>query len=80
MKNEEIYEILTDIFRDVFDDDTFVLMAETNAADVPEWDSFNHVNILVASEMKFGIKFGLAEINELENVGAFVELIRKKLE
>jgi len=80
MDDEEIYAILTEIFRDVFDDDSFVLTPETSAANVPEWDSFNHVNILVASELKFGIKFKLSEINELENVRDFVDLIRSKLE
>ena len=80
MDNEKIYAILTYIFRDVFDDDTFVLTPETSAANVPEWDSFNHVNILVATELKFGIHFNLSEIHELENVGGFVDLISNKLD
>ena len=43
------------------------------------WDSFNHINIVVAIESKFGIKFHTAEVEELRNVGDLVELVEKKL-
>jgi acyl carrier protein len=49
------------------------------AADIAEWDSFNHINLIVATEAKFGIKFQTTEIESLRNVGHFVELIGKKL-
>ena len=48
------------------------------AKDVQDWDSFNHINLVVATEARFGIKFQTAEIESLRNVGQFVELIRKK--
>ena len=75
----EIYEQLTEIFRDLFDDDTLVLRPETTAADVPGWDSFNHVNLIVAVEARFNIKFKTAEIEALRNVGHLVEVIESKL-
>jgi acyl carrier protein len=79
MDQAEIYSGLQDIFRDIFDDDEITLTATTSATDIPEWDSFNHVNIIVASEMRFGVKFRAAELDELKNVGDFVGLVQKKL-
>jgi acyl carrier protein len=75
----EIYEQLTEIFRDLFDDDTLVLRPDITAADVPGWDSFNHVNLIVAVEARFNIKFKTAEIEGLRNVGHLVEVIESKL-
>ncbi len=79
MQQQEIYSKLTEIFRDIFDDETLVLRPEMTAADVEEWDSFNHINLIVATEARFGIKFQTAEVESLKNVGHFVELIEKKL-
>lgn len=79
MDQPEIYSALQDIFRDIFDDDAIALTATTSASDIPEWDSFNHVNIIVASEMRFGVKFRAAELDDLKNVGDFVHLLEQKL-
>lgn len=79
MTTEQIYAQLTDIFRDLFDDDSIVLTPETTAADVPGWDSFNHINLIVATEARFKIKFRTAEIESLRNVGHFVEVIQSKV-
>lgn len=79
MENAQIYEQLTEVFRDVLNEDRLRLTAELTAADVPKWDSFNHINIVVASEEKFGIKFKTAELEQLRNVGQFVDLIDRKL-
>ena len=51
----------------------------SRAKDIAEWDSFNHINILVASEMRFGVRFTSAEVETLNNVGDFVRLIQEKL-
>jgi acyl carrier protein len=79
MQPSEIDTRLTEIFRDIFDDDNLTLRPEMTAADVKDWDSFNHINLIVATEAKFGIKFQTAEIESLKNVGHFEELIAKKL-
>lgn len=78
MTSEQIYTQLTEIFRDLFDDESLVLNPETTAADVPGWDSFNHINLIVATEQKLGIRFNTAEIESLRNVGHFVEVIQSK--
>ena len=78
MGDKEIFEALTEIFHDLFDDDSVVLRPETSAADIPEWDSFNHINLVVAIEQRFGIKFRTAEVEALHNVGEMVELIEHR--
>ena len=74
-----ILPILTDICREVLGDPGLVLTAETAANDVQDWDSMNHITIVVESERRFGVKFRTAEIEELRNVGDFVRLIEAKL-
>lgn len=78
MSSTEIYQRLTGIFRTTFDDDTLTISPTTSAKDVDGWDSFNHINIVVATEQAFGIKFTTAEIQVLKNIGDFVALIEKK--
>jgi len=78
MESPEIMEELTGIFRDVLNDESLKLTPELTAADVPQWDSFNHINIVAATEVHFGIKFKTAELEQLRNVGEFVKLIDSK--
>ena len=80
MDEGQVYAGLTDIFREMFADDTIVLRPQMTAGDVDGWDSFNHLSIMVAVEGRFGIRFGTKEIETLTNVGALVELIQAKLD
>ena len=79
MQQEDLYAQLTEIFRDLFDDDEIVLTPGLTAADVPEWDSFNHINLIVAVESRFGIKFQTAELESMQTVGHLADLIQSKL-
>lgn len=79
MTETEIYAGLNEIFRDLFADDSIVLTPETTADQVPGWDSFNHINILVAAEGRFGVRMNSAETEGLVNVGALVGYIRSRL-
>ena len=79
MQTKEIYNELTCIFRDIFDDESIVLRPELTAADVAEWDSFNHINLIVAVEQRFKIKFKTAELEQLHSVGELVGLVEAKL-
>jgi acyl carrier protein len=79
MPLEDIYAQLTAIFHDLFDDDTIVLTPELTAAEVPEWDSFNHINLIVVIESTFKIKFQTAELEQLHTVGHLATLIQQKL-
>jgi acyl carrier protein len=79
MQSQDIYAQLTLIFHDIFDDDTLVLTPGVTAAEVPEWDSFNHINLIVAIEGRFKIKFQTAELESLHTVGHLADLIAAKL-
>ncbi|HMF77945.1 MAG TPA: acyl carrier protein [Bryobacteraceae bacterium] len=79
MNEEQIYPALTVVFRDVLDDDTLILKPTLTARDVEGWDSLTHVNLIVAVESRFGIKFRTAELESLKNVGQFVQLIGQRL-
>jgi len=78
MTRELIQQELTSVFRDVFDNETILITDQTTAKDIPQWDSLNHINLIIAAEQRFKIKFLTAEITRLANVGQFVELILKK--
>lgn len=78
MTEAQIYDALTQVFRDVFDDDDIVLTPETTADDIDGWDSQAHVNLTVAAEVRFDVRFRTAELESLHNVGEFVRLIRDK--
>jgi acyl carrier protein len=78
MTEQQIYAALTGVFRDVFDDDTITIRKDTTAGDIDGWDSQAHVTLVVATEMKFGIRFRTAEFEKLRNVGDFVRLIEGK--
>ena len=79
MTEAEIYDALTDVARDVFDEDTLQLGPETRAPDVPGWDSQGNIMLIVAAEQRFGVRFRPAEFESLRNVGDFVSLIAAKL-
>jgi len=75
MSSTATLEELNKIFCDVFDDDQIVIFAEMTANDVDEWDSLNHINIVVAVEKKFNVKFTTKEIMTYENVGQFANAV-----
>jgi acyl carrier protein len=62
----------------VFGDEELTLQRETTADDVDGWDSLMHVNLVVAVENDFGIRFAVAEMASLANVGEWIDLIESK--
>ena len=79
MSSTDLYEKLTDIFRDIFDDDDLVLTEQMTAEDVDEWDSLSHIRLIVAVEKDFDVSFSSSEIASLENVAQLAELTQRKL-
>jgi acyl carrier protein len=76
MTDQELFNTLTGILRDILLDDLIVLTKDTRREDVPNWDSFNYINFIVAVEVKFGVKFKVADIESFENVGAIVQQLK----
>jgi len=79
MTRADIYRKLDEVFQDVFDDESIHVSDETTANDIEDWDSLEHINLMVAVENAFGIKFNMGQIGSLKNVGEMVDLIEKKV-
>lgn len=78
MEEAQIYDKLTGVFRDVFDEEDLVLEPGTTANEVDGWDSLAHIRLVLAVSKAFGVKFSASEIGGLKNVGEFVDVIKTK--
>ena len=79
MEKEEIYERLNNVFRDVFDDDSIVVTPDTTSNDIEDWDSLEHINLVVEVEQEFGVKFSMNEVTTMKNVGEMVDIIISRI-
>ena len=75
MSREEVFERLTEVFRAVFDDDSIELKETTTAKDIEDWDSFEHINLIVAVENEFSIKVPMGKVTTMKDVGEMVDII-----
>lgn len=75
MTREQVYERLNKVFREELDDETIELHDETVASDVDGWDSFEHVNLIVAVEEEFQFKIPMNKVISMKNVGEMVDII-----
>jgi len=79
MNNTEIIAELQPIFADILDLPDLRLTAKTTAPEVEGWDSLAHINLVVAIEKHYKVKFALGELQDLKNVGDMADLIIRKL-
>ena len=73
-----VFEEVKAIFRDVFDDEEMEVTSEMTARDYDDWDSLAQIQLIVAAERRFHIKFTTEEMKNLKNVGDFVQRIEEK--
>ena len=73
--SESVIAGLTDIFRDLFDDDAITLTRETNADDIEDWDSLQQINIVLAAQQKFGLKLNARKTLDFDHVGQLADYI-----
>ncbi len=78
MTREQVYEKLNEVFHDVFDEETIQVNDSTTANDIEDWDSLEHINLIVAVEKSFEIKFTMGEVTGMKNVGAMVDIILER--
>ena len=78
MTKSQMLSEVQDIFRDVLDNDDIVLAYETYSDDIDEWDSLTHIQLVVAIEKHFHVKFTSKEITSWTNVGEMLDCILKK--
>jgi acyl carrier protein len=79
MDEPQIYARLSEIFSDVFDEDSINVSPTLSAKDVDGWDSLTHIRLILTIEKAFKIKFSTSEIGKLENVGDLVKLIKARV-
>ena len=72
---ENIRQRLANIFRQVFDDCSITLLDEMCADDIDEWDSLNHITLVLAVEKEFHVQLNAAEVGTLANVGEMINLL-----
>ena len=78
MEKNQILEEVQEIFREVLDNEEIMLASETTADDIEEWDSLTHIQLIVAIEKHFKIKFTSKEILSWQNVGEMIDCIATK--
>lgn len=78
MERSQIIEEVQEIFREVLDNEEIVLANETTADDIEEWDSLTHIQLIVAIEKHFKIRFTSREILSWQNVGQLIDSIAAK--
>lgn len=76
--NQKIIDSITPIFREVFDDPSLIVTKDLSANDVKNWDSLNHITLIVELETLTGLSFSADELVNLRNVGDFVQLLVDK--
>lgn len=78
MTQADVIQAIQPLFRDVLDQPDLLLTADSNASNVDDWDSLAHINIVMAIERHYKVKFALGELQGLKNVGDMAELIIRK--
>lgn len=79
MSREEILAKVNDIFHDVFDDDSIVVVEATTADDVEDWDSLMHITLISEVESEFGFKFQMKDVVGMKNVGEMLDIIQASM-
>jgi len=76
--NGAVRRRLEEIFRTVFNDDEIRLVPEMTAAEVPGWDSLEHINVMFSIEAEFGVQFGAEGLGAFENFGALERFLAER--
>jgi len=79
MEYKDILKQVNDIFIDVLDNEDIKLTDETSAKDIEEWDSLNHIQLVVGIEKHFKLRFKSSDINSWKNVGEMCHAIEKRI-
>ena len=78
MGEDPILAAIQGVFRELFGDPGLTVGPATTAAEVPGWDSFRHIELVLAVQEHFGVALRAREVDGLRNVGEMVELVRGK--
>ena len=79
LNKKEIFSKVQEIFIDVFDDENLEINNFTNSEDIEEWDSLNHIQLVLSIEKTLNVRFKTGEIQSLKDVGEMVVLLEEKI-
>lgn len=79
MNRQEILTKIEEVLSQVLDAEDLQLLEDTTADTVKDWDSINHVRLLVGLERELGLQFETDEVNSVQNVGELIDVIQRKL-
>ena len=79
MAREEVIAKVTNVFRDIFDDNNLTINDKTTANDIEGWDSLTHITLISTIAEEFGINFDMSDVVKFENVGDMIDSIMGKL-
>lgn len=79
MDRQRILQDITDLMRELADDDSIVITEQSTMEDVEAWDSLLHVKLMIAIARSYNIRFATADVTEPENVKELIDLIETKL-
>lgn len=75
MTDGRVWKDLQKVMRETFDDESLTVSRETTAADIDVWDSLSNVELMVALEAQFGVRFRTGEMASLKSVGELADVI-----
>jgi acyl carrier protein len=75
---DDVLAELQPIFRDALDEPNLKLTLKSNASNTPNWDSLAHIDIIERVERRFKVRFGLGELQDLQETGDIVRLVIEK--
>ena len=79
MTKDRIFEDLLGVFQQVFGAKVAAISPETSGKDIKGWDLFNHLNLILAVEKKFGVMFSPDELEKMQHVGDIAAMVEQKL-
>ena len=79
MARDEVFKVVQNIFRDIFDIEDLIINNQTNADEIEDWDSLNHILLVSSIEKEFKIKFALGELVEIKDVGSMINMMIEKI-
>jgi acyl carrier protein len=79
MSSDNLLGEIQEVFRDVFDDPNIKIARDSSSDNVPDWDSLAHINLMMAVQKKFKVKFTLSDMSHLKNIGDLVDLVERKM-
>ena len=79
MNKKEIFSKVQEIFIDVFDDENLEINNSTNSEDIEEWDSLNHIQLVLSIEKTLSVRFKTGEIQSLKDVGEMIDMLEEKI-